>query len=58
MRETAFERVDSHMIVVEHDKQIILVHRGVIQSLECQTAGHSAVTDDGNHVMIVCNIKT
>ena len=48
---TAFERVDSHMVVIEHNEQVVLVHRGVVQSLKSQTARHSSVSDDGYGMM-------
>ena len=50
LRETAFERVDGHVVVVQHDKQVVLVHRGVVQSLERQAACHRAVTDNSHHI--------
>ena len=27
---TAFQRVDGHVIIVQHDQQVVLVHRGVV----------------------------
>ena len=50
LRETAFERVDRHMVVIEHDEQVVLVHRGVVQSLECQTARHRSIAYDCHDV--------
>ena len=51
LRETAFERVDGHMVVVQHDKQVVLVHRGVVHALESQSACHRSVTYDSNRIM-------
>ena len=48
--ETAFERVNRHVIVVEDDKQVVFVHRGVVQSLERQAACHSSIADNGDHI--------
>ena len=50
LRDTAFERVNGHMIIVEHDQQIILVHRGVIESLERQSSRHRPIADYRNYI--------
>ena len=48
---TAFERIDSHMVVVQDNQEVILIHRGVVQALESQTSRHGSVADDGNYIM-------
>ena len=41
--------VDGHIVVVENDEQVVGVGRGIIQSLEGQSARDGGVADDGNH---------
>ena len=48
---TALQRVDSHVIIVQHNQQVVLVHRRVVQPLKSQTSRHSSVTYDGYGVM-------
>ena len=47
--DTAFDWVDSHVVVVEDDEQVILVHRRVVQSLKRQSARHRSVTYNRHH---------
>ena len=47
--DTAFDWVDGHIIVVEYNKQVIFEHRGVIESLKCQTACHGSIANDGHY---------
>ena len=54
--ESALERVDRHVVVVEHNQQVVLIHRGVVQSLESQTAGHRPVADDSYDVLVSADI--
>ena len=42
--------VDGHVVVVEHDKQVIGCRRRIVESLECQAATHGSIADDGHHL--------
>ena len=58
LRDTALERVNRHVVIIEHNKQVVLIHRGVVQSLESQTAGHSSIADDRYDIMIVRDVES
>ena len=45
--------VDGHVIVVEHDYQVVGVGRGIIDALKGQSAADARVTDDGNHLAVL-----
>ena len=47
--DTAFDWVDSHVVVVEDDEQVILVHRRVVQSLKRQSARHRSIPYNRHH---------
>ena len=51
LRDTALERINRHVVVIEHDQQVVLVHRGVVQSLKSQTACHRSIAYDGYGIM-------
>ena len=44
--------IDAHIVIVEHDEQIVRRRRDVIQPLEGQTAAHRSVADDGHHMAV------
>ena len=46
------------MVVVEHNQQVVLIHRGVVQSLESQTACHRPVADDSYDILVSTDIHT
>ena len=42
--------INRHVIVVEHDNQVIRIGRGIVDALKGQSAADAGVTDDGNHL--------
>ena len=53
VRHTTNITVNGHFIVVEDDDHGLMAFSGIIQALIGHTAGSRAVTDDGNHIIIL-----
>ena len=45
--------VDAHVVVVEHDEQVVVRRRHVVNALESQSATHSSVADYGHNVALL-----
>ena len=45
--------VDSHIVVVEDNQQVVGVGRGIVQPFEGQSSGHCPVADHGYYVAVV-----
>ena len=45
--------VDTHIVVVEDDEQVVGRTAGIIESFERKTAAHTAVTDYSHHLPVV-----
>ena len=48
--ERAYILVDSHVVVVEHNEQVVFVDRGIVQALEGETAAYRGIADNRNDV--------
>ena len=44
--------VNTHIVVVQNDEQIVGHGAGVVQSFVSQTATHTAIANDGNHLAV------
>ena len=58
LRDTAFERIDGHMVVVQHDQQVVLIHRGVVKTLKGQTTRHGTIPYDSHYIALAADIHS
>ena len=47
--ESTLDRINGHIIVIQHNQQVVLVHRGVIQPLKGQPTRHRTITYHCHH---------
>ena len=44
--------VDRHVVVVEHDEQVVLEDGGIVEALECQATADGSIANDGHHFAV------
>ena len=44
--------VNAHIVVVQNDEQVVGHGAGIVQSFVSQTATHTAIANDGNHLSV------
>ena len=50
---TPHTTIDTHIVVIEHDEQIIRHRRSIVQPLESQAPTHTAITDDRHDMTLL-----
>ncbi len=50
--ESSYVGIDRHVVVIEHDEEIVRSIRCVVQSLECQATAYRGVAYDGHYIAL------
>ena len=53
---TADTAVDSHVVIIQDNKQVVRGGRRIVQSFKSQSSAHRTVSDDGYHMTLVVSL--